>query len=67
MQGSRHREQFSIQALQLCDAFLVFVAFWVADKMRPVLRPLFGMGDAGEIGLSEISLTLAMIAGDTFE
>jgi len=61
MQGSRQREQFSIQALQLCDAFLVFVAFWVADKLRPFLRSLFGMGDGGEIGLSEISWLLFIV------
>ena len=61
MFGSKQREQFSIQALQLCDAFLVFVAFWVGDKLRPILKPLFGMGDAGEIGLSEISWLLFIV------
>ena len=60
MLGSRQREQFSIQALQLCDAFLVFAAFWLADKIRPIIRPLFGMGEADELGLSEISWLLFM-------
>lgn len=58
MLGSRQRELFSIQALQICDAFLVFVAFWLADKLRPILRPLFGMGEANELGLNEISWLL---------
>lgn len=52
---------FSIQALQLCDAFLVLTAFWVGDKLRPVLRPLLGMADGGEIGLSEISWLLFIV------
>jgi exopolysaccharide biosynthesis polyprenyl glycosylphosphotransferase len=61
MLGSKQREQFSIQALQLCDAFLVFVAFWAGDKLRPALRPLFGMGEGGEIGLTEISWLLFIV------
>lgn len=61
MLGSRQREQFSIQALQLCDAFLVFVGFWIGDKLRPTLRPLFGMEEAGEIGLSQISWLLFIV------
>ncbi|MCP5536750.1 MAG: sugar transferase [Akkermansiaceae bacterium] len=61
MLGSKQREQFSIQALQLCDAFLVFVAFWVGDKLRPTLRPLFGMTEGQELGLSEISWLLFIV------
>ena len=61
MLGSKQREQFSTQALQLCDAFLVFVAFWAGDKLRPTLRPLFGMAEGGEIGLSEISWLLFIV------
>ena len=58
MLGSKQREQFSIQALQLCDAFLVYVAFWIGDKMRPFLRPLLGKTEAEVLGLSEISWLL---------
>ena len=61
MLGSRSREQFSIQALQLCDAFLVFAAFWVGDKLRPMLRPLFGMVDDGQLGLVGISWLLFIV------
>jgi len=61
MLGSRNREQFSIQALQICDALLVFAAFWVGDKLRPVLRPLFGMGEDRQMGLTEISWLLFIV------
>ncbi|MGB1259716.1 MAG: hypothetical protein ACPG6P_06735 [Akkermansiaceae bacterium] len=61
MQGSKQREQFSIQALQICDAFLVFVAFWIGDKIRPLLRPLMGLGDGSEIGLNQISWLLFIV------
>lgn len=61
MIGSKQREQFSIQALQISDAFLVFVGFWLGDKLRPTLRPLLGKADAGEIGLSEISWLLFIV------
>jgi len=61
MIGSKQREQFSIQALQICDAFLVFTGFWLGDKLRPALRPLFGMTETEEIGLSEISWLLFLV------
>lgn len=61
MLGSKQREQFSIQALQLCDAFLVFAAFWIGDKLRPILRPILGMAEGGELGLSEISWLLFIV------
>ena len=40
MLGSRNREQFSIQALLLCDAFLVFQGFYIGDKLRPFFKAL---------------------------
>lgn len=61
MLGSRNREQFSIQALQLFDALLVFVAFWVSDKIRPFVRPVFGMDSQESIGLNEISWLLFLV------
>ncbi|NWK55191.1 sugar transferase [Verrucomicrobiaceae bacterium N1E253] len=61
MFGSKQREQFSIQALQLSDAFLVWLSFWLADEFRPQLRALFGMEDAGKIGLYEISWLLFIV------
>lgn len=61
MLGSKRNEQFSLQALQLCDAFLVFVAFWMGDKLRPLLRPLLGMTDDRQMGLAEISWLLFIV------
>lgn len=61
MLGSRNREQFSIQALLLCDAFLVFQGFFIGDKLRPILRPLLGLSDDGQIGLAQISWLLFIV------
>ncbi|MFK7911776.1 MAG: sugar transferase, partial [Akkermansiaceae bacterium] len=61
MLGSKQREQFSIQALQLCDAFLVFAAFWIGDKLRPELLSLFGMAEEEVLGLSQISWLLFIV------
>ncbi|MGB2091792.1 MAG: sugar transferase [Akkermansiaceae bacterium] len=61
MLGSKNREQFSVQALLLCDAFLVFQAFYIGDKLRPILRPLLGLSDSGQIGLAEISWLLFIV------
>ena len=61
MLGSRNREQFSIQALLLCDAFLVFQGFYIGDKLRPFLRPLLGLSDDGQIGLAQISWLLFIV------
>jgi len=61
MFGSKQREQFSIQALQLSDALLVYIGFWTADQLRPWLRPMFGLEDAGSLGLVQISWLLFIV------
>jgi exopolysaccharide biosynthesis polyprenyl glycosylphosphotransferase len=61
MLGSRNREQFSVQALLLCDAFLVFQGFFIGDKLRPILRPLLGLSGDGQIGLAQISWLLFIV------
>lgn len=61
MLGSKQREQFSIQALQLCDAFLVFAAFWIGDKLRPHLLPMLGMAGEDQLGLAKISWLLFIV------
>ena len=61
MFGSKQREQFSIQALQLSDALLVYIAFWTADQLRPWLRSMFGLEDAGSLGLVQISWLLFIV------
>lgn len=61
MLGSRNTEQFSVQALLLCDAFLVFQGFFIGDKLRPILRPILGLSDDGQIGLAQISWLLFIV------
>ena len=61
MKGSKNREDFSIQALLLCDAFLVLVAFWVGDRIRVPLRAIAGMPDLRQIGLREIAWLLYIV------
>lgn len=46
---SRH-QAFRIQTLQLTDALLVWLAFWIGWEIRDVVRQAFGMGiEAGEL------------------
>jgi len=61
MFSSKQQEQFSIQALQLCDAFLVLVSFWIADRSRQFLRPLLGLEEMNQIGLFQIAWLLFIV------
>jgi len=40
---------------------LVYIAFWLADYLRPMLRSMFGLEEVGQIGLSEISWLLFIV------
>ncbi|MGJ8676117.1 MAG: sugar transferase [Akkermansiaceae bacterium] len=61
MQGSRQRELFSIQALQLVDAVLVYLSFQLASYTRPLIRPIFGMTDVGVMSVNEITWLLFIV------
>lgn len=61
MQGSKQREHFSIQVLQICDAILVFLAFWIGDKLRPQLLSFLGESSNTNIGLNQISWLLFVV------
>lgn len=61
MFGSKQRDQFSIQALQLCDAFLVLAAFWMADRSRQWMRSFFGLEEMDQIGLFHIAWLLFIV------
>ncbi|MGB2265878.1 MAG: sugar transferase, partial [Akkermansiaceae bacterium] len=39
----------------------VFQAFYIGDKLRPILRPMLGLSDSGQIGLAEISWLLFIV------
>ena len=61
MLGSKRREQFSIQALQFFDAFLVYGSFWLSDQLRPLVRPLLGMEQHDSIGLNALAWLLFIV------
>ncbi len=61
MFGSKQREDFSIRALLLCDAFLVLLAFWVGDRIRQPLWALLGREDVTQIGLRNIAWLLYIV------
>jgi exopolysaccharide biosynthesis polyprenyl glycosylphosphotransferase len=52
------REAFSIQLLQILDAGLVWLAFYLADLLRSPIRGLFGWQEINVGGLFEMSWVL---------
>ncbi len=52
------REAFSIQTLQLVDAGLVWLGFWLADLLRSPVRELFGEVATEAAGLAQVSWVL---------
>ncbi len=52
------REAFSIQFLQLTDAALVWLAFWLADVFRAPVREFFGQEATDAAGLAEMTWVL---------
>lgn len=52
------REAFSIQLLQLMDAALVGLAFWLADLFRAPIRELIGYEVTDAAGLGEMTWVL---------
>ncbi len=57
------RESLSIQILQLVDAVLIGLSFWVAALLRDPIRGLFGMGSMNDLqgGLSDLVWVLFII------
>jgi len=52
------REAFSIQTLQLADAALVWLAFWLGDVLRQPVQSLLGTTITDAYGLSEVTWVL---------
>ena len=52
------KDSFTLQALQILDALLVWGAFWLAELLRSVIRDLFAMTPAEDRGLSEMTWVL---------
>lgn len=57
------RENFSIQILQLLDAALIGLSFWLAAALRDPIREAFGLGSMNEAqgGLSDLVWVLFII------
>jgi exopolysaccharide biosynthesis polyprenyl glycosylphosphotransferase len=55
------RETLSTQALQFLDAFLVWLAFWLASLVRDPVRELLGQAPMGDIGLGPIMPLLFVV------
>lgn len=55
---SSRKDSFTIQALQLLDAFLVWVAFWIAGLMRGPLRDWLDLGRYRDEPLSAMAWVL---------
>ncbi len=58
MSSTGRKQAFSIQVLQITDAALVWLAFWLADLIRAPLRDLVGQGATGAAGLAEMNWVL---------
>lgn len=52
------RDSFTIQVLQLMDAFLVWASFWIAGELRDILLAITGRGMAGENEIGTMSWVL---------
>ncbi len=55
------KEALSVQALQLLDAFLVWVAFWIGSLLRDPVRELMGLAPMEQPGLSELMPLLFVV------
>ena len=57
------RETFSIQILQLVDAALIGVSFWIASLLRDPFREVAGLGEMGQSqgGLSDLTWVLFIV------
>lgn len=60
MQVSR-KEAFSIQLLQVLDAVLVFLAFWVAGLLSDPIREAFGWRGLDEEGLGPMNWVIVVV------
>lgn len=57
MAASR-KDSFTIQVLQITDAFLVWAAFWLASAMRGFVREFLSLSPGEENGLSAMAWVL---------
>ncbi len=56
--STSRKDSFTLQTIQIADAFLVWVAFWLAELFRGLLLEWFKMGTVSEQALSEMAWVL---------
>ena len=56
--SSSRKDSFTLQVIQIADAFLVWIAFWLASLFRDPLREWFRMGGVNEDALSAMAWVL---------
>jgi len=52
------KDSFTTQVLQLSDAFLVWLAFWLGGELRDVIREVVGMTKTNDSDISSMSWVL---------
>lgn len=55
------KQHFSIQALQICDAFLVWLGFVIAAAIHGPIRQLLGMSPSSESGLEGMTWIIFIV------
>jgi len=56
--ASNRKDSFKKQAFQIIDAFLVWVAFWIASSMRGTIREIFASSEVETNSLSAMAWVL---------
>ncbi len=56
--NTRRKESYSVQILQMIDAVLVWVAFWIAAQLKAPLQEFFGFSVTNNTGLDNLTTVL---------
>ena len=56
--STSRKDSFTLQVIQITDAFLVWLSFWLASLVRGPVRELFGMGGGDDGALTQMAWVL---------
>jgi exopolysaccharide biosynthesis polyprenyl glycosylphosphotransferase len=56
--STSRKDSFTLQVIQITDAFLVWLSFWLASLIRGPLRELFDMGSSEDQALTSMAWVL---------
>jgi exopolysaccharide biosynthesis polyprenyl glycosylphosphotransferase len=56
--STNRKDSFTLQVIQITDAFLVCFSFWLASLLRGPIREIFGMGGAEDGALTQMAWVL---------